>query len=391
MRLATRLALRLALALAAFAGAGRARAEGADPLSDAAILGRSPGIRVESVRVRFTQLDQSGTGYQSQAGPPQGPGSQQLVVSTPQAELVVKQGRKLTYRLEVPFDIVTAASPDAVDIVSSSSRRNEAGSIDLTTTYQSAPETAVFLRGAFHLEENFRAWTLGAGVTHAMADDNAVLSASLNEVIDWFDGYDIHGVPQGHVWRTSSNANLGLTQLLSPTTVAHVGYGGTLQRRNLGVTWNSVPLLGGGLGPELLPEVRHRHALLGRIVQALPWRGTLKQSYRLYLDSWGIIGNTLETQLYQRLGRGAYVRGLYRLHHQSAADFFTTSAVPGVEYRTADSDLDGFTAHSYGAKLVLVGRTPGVREVTFDLGFERYHRSNDLRASLYSCGLSLLF
>src|SRR5207237_1008895 len=82
-------------------------------------------------------------------------------------------------------------------------------------------------RARIHVEENFLSWLLGLGGAWSFADDNAVLSASLQQIADSFDQYDIRGARHGHVSRSSTNANLGITQLLSPTTVAHLDYGGT--------------------------------------------------------------------------------------------------------------------------------------------------------------------
>lgn len=363
-----------------------------DSLSGEAILGPAPTVRVESLRTRFSYLDQTGRGYQSQAGPLSGPGSEQLTVLAPMAELTVRQGASVTHRLAVPVDIVSAASPDAVDAMSSASRWNEAASLDLTTTYQATPHSSAFVRGLIHLEENFRAYGFGTGFAHGFAEDNTTLAVSLNTIIDWFDTYDIQGFYLEHVWRTTTNANAGVTQLLSPTTVANLSYGVTVQHRHLGVTTNSVPLADLSRGPELLPSLRHRHAFAGQLVQWLPWNAALHASYRLYVDNWGITAHTLETQLYQRLTPQFYLRASYRLHQQSAADFFSTFAMPSDPHRTADSDLADFTAHEGGGKLVLeLGDVGGVREVTIDIGADRYIRSNDLRVSLYSCGLGLRF
>ncbi|MSP63836.1 MAG: DUF3570 domain-containing protein, partial [Myxococcales bacterium] len=205
--------------------------------------------------------------------------------------------------------------------------------------------------------------------------------------------YTIEGVRTGHENRSTSSANLGLTQLLSSTTVAHVDYGGTLQLGQLGNSWNSVPLAAGGRGPELLPTLRHRHALSARIAQWLPWNGAAHLRYRFYIDDWGILAHTVEAELYQRLAPRAYLRASYRLHAQEGAGFFTTAAPPAMALRTADSDLDSFVAHTVGIKLAIaipIGRA-GLRDAQVDLSYERYLRSNSLHASIASCSLGLRF
>src|ERR1700733_977399 len=109
-------------------------------LSDARILdAMGAGLRLQSVMPRVTGFDQFGHGTQAQGGPTvQSPGSERETVFEPQAELVFTQGSRLTHRVWIPVDVVTNASPDAIDVMSSASRHVEGGSIDWTTTYQAS-------------------------------------------------------------------------------------------------------------------------------------------------------------------------------------------------------------------------------------------------------------
>lgn len=386
------------LSLWTAAATATASAQEASALSDERILRPSDGYRIESVRVRYSHFDQAGHGYQSQAGPPFGPGSEAVTVEQPQVEVVAKQGRRVTHRLWIPLDVITAASPDAIDgwpppdAVSEASRFNVAVNLDLTSTYQVDHATDFSLRFGLHAEEQFRSWNLGAGFSRAFADDNAVISASLNQVFDWFDRFTIHGVRLGLVARSSTNGNLGLTQLLSPTTVAHLNYGVTVQVGELGNTWNSVPIIDGVPAEEILPRLRHRHAFVGRLAQALPWQAAVKGFYRFYVDNWGLTGHTFELELLQRLTAWAYVRLNYRVHQQNGVSFFLTLAPQEPRRRTADSDLAPFVAQTFGGKLAIdLGFVRRLRQLHFDIGYERYLRSNDLRATIYSCALGLLF
>src|SRR5438105_2665572 len=85
-------------------------------ISDSEILGRpAPTFRLDSVRMRVSSYEQDGHGYQSQAGPLLGPGSERMTVLQTQLEATFKQGDRLTHRLWIPLDIITAASPNALD------------------------------------------------------------------------------------------------------------------------------------------------------------------------------------------------------------------------------------------------------------------------------------
>jgi hypothetical protein len=367
------------------------------------VLEHEPPIVIDAVNLRYTHFEQNGHGYQSQAGAPGFPGSEAATIEQGQLEVVAHQGPRLTHRIWIPFDAITAASPDAVDAVkdigghildavSNASRHNEAGTLEVLSTYQMDPRTAFSVHGSFHIEEVFRSWTLGGGAVRSFADDNAVLSVSVNQVLDWFDTFDIHGNREARGFRSSTNANLGLSQLLSPDTVVSINYGVTVQSGILSNTWNAVPLPLRQLEQEAVPSQRQRHAFVGRLAEYLPWRGALRLFYRFYLDDWGLMAHTAEGELLQRITPWLYLRGNYRYHWQSGVDFYTQLANPSAQFRTADSDLAPFTAQTLGIFAAAdVRAIKRLRELHLDFGYERYFRSNSLTANIYTCSAGFRF
>jgi hypothetical protein len=369
-------------------------------ISDEAILGPAPApLRIRSVATRITAFDQSGRGYQSQAGPLLGPGDERATILEPQLEVEADQGKRLSHRFIVPIDVVTSASADALDrhrhppdAISSASRVNFAGTFDWNATYHVNAATDVAARSGIHLEEPFRSWHAGFGASHSLADGDAVISANVLEVFDWFDHFDIKGFRGGRTDRLSSTATLGFTKILTTTTLANLNYGLTLQTGELGNTWNVVPLSTVKLGPEVLPKERIRHALVARVSQFLPWNGALHVYYRFYDDDWGLAAHSVEAQLLQRLLPILYVGATYRFHHQAGASFFTTLAPPDSGYRTADSDLAPLDAQTFGGKLVFdVPIDAEIKMLHVDIGFERYVRSNDLEINVITCGTGYHF
>jgi hypothetical protein len=364
-----------------------------DDLSPDEIFDRPKPFVVESLRLRYSHYDQDGRGYQSRAdrNGPFSPGLETASIEQGQLEVVAQQG-KFTHRLWVPVDVITAASPDAIngwpppDAVTEASRINESGTVDLSSTYHKDRDTDVGINAAFHLEEPFRSWILGVAASRAFFEQNTIVSASLNQVLDWLDRFDLKGFKVGRDFRSSTNANLGLTQLLSPTTIGHLEYGVTVQLGELSNTWNVTALSDGTLAREELPHLRHRHAFVGRLVQALPWNGVLKAYERFYVDNWGVLANTVELQLYQRFTSFFYLRASYRFHHQTAPTFWTLAADPAAPYRTSDSDLANLSAHSFGALAAV-----DVKLMHIDFGYERYFRTNGLHANLYTCSVGFRF
>jgi hypothetical protein len=375
----------------------RARADDTGmALSDAQILDATgAGLHLQSVMTRVTAFDQFGHGYQAQGGPtPLSPGSERETVLEPQAEVVFTQGARLTHRVWIPVDVVTNASPDAIDVVSAASRHVEGGSIDWTTTYKADARTDLSMRNGLHLENPFRSWDSGFALRRSYADEATVVGASALEVFDWFDRFAIDGSRHGHTDRNGTTGSVSVTQVLTPTTVASLSYGVTVMEGTLGNTWNSVPLTTGARGAEILPTERVRHALVGRAAQWLPWNGALRLYYRFYGDDWGIVAHSVEGQLLQRLTPELYIGVTYRFHTQTGASFFTTLAPDDGTLRVADSDLAGLDSQTFGGKMVVdLPLPPGgqIRAVHFELEAERYVRTNDLQMNIVSCASGFRF
>jgi hypothetical protein len=339
--------------------------------------------QVDDMEMRFAFFDQVGHGYQSVAGPPRGPGSEDALIFEPQFHLRVRQDEHWRHDIDIGVDIVSNASIDAIDAISTASAVNEAATLEVTSSYQDGPHR-IDLRYGGHIEEPLRSFFLGAGWTLSLADDNATVGVSGQATVDFFDPVDRSGYDPGLAGRQTLNANFAASQILSPTTVADVGYGFTLQTGRLETTYNSVPLTDGARDDEIFPAGRRaRHAVMARLAQHVPWtHTTLKASYRYYIDNYGLDAHTAEGQLYQYLVDWLYVRGSYRWHQQSGVDFFATSFMPGVTGpRTSDSDLAPFTAHEVGVKVVLLAeRSPweSLKRSFIEASFYRYWRTNDM-------------
>jgi hypothetical protein len=344
-------------------------------------------------------FDQYGHGYQSQAGPLLGAGSERTTVFESQTEVVATQGERLTHRLWIPVDVVTAASPAAIDrpapgadFISGASRKVVSGTLDWTVGYRADAATQLSMRNALHLEEPLRSWSNGLAARRSFADESTVVSANVIESFDWFDRFDIGGHRHGHANRTGTTGSIAVTQVLTPTTIANVNYGVTVLAGTLGNTWNSVPLATGTRGPEILPQERVRHALVGRASQFLPWNGALRAYYRFYADDWGIVAHSVEGQLMQRLFPFLYVGALYRFHTQTGASFFTTLAADNGELHVADSDLARLDSQTVGGKVVADFPFAGdLRALHWEAAYERYVRTNDLRMNIVTCATGFLF
>lgn len=368
--------------------------------------------KVEDMFLRFTLFNQRGRGFQSKAGRPAGPGSENMLVLQPMGQIGLRQANPAwTHQVTFALDVISAASPDGLDAISSASRYNEAGEVDLTTTYDGGKRGEWSMRYGVHFEEPFRSAFAGLGWVGRYFEDNTTVAFNSTWIIDWFDYiHPLGWSPESQETRLTLSDNLAVTQVLSPTTLLSLSYGITFQSGTLQTTWNSVyiadaPTTGcpNDVGqspafdcpnrePERFPRTRTRHAPAIMLAQHLPrTRTTLKVGYRFYDDDLELRAHTPQVMLYQWLGRRVYLRGTYRYHWQRGVSFYTVATRTDMSETmplTADSDLAPFTAHQLGMKAVVYIVPPGgVRGAQYvDGGYSRYQRSNDLHVDVFSIG-----
>ncbi len=168
---------------------------------------------------------------------------------------------------------------------------------------------------------------------------------------------------EGRLW--TAMGSLSVTQVLTPLLVAQATYDLVRLSGFQENPYRSVSA-GGTLEAERVPDTRLRQALQGSLRAFVPaTRTTLAGGYRFYIDDWGVIGHTPEVRLIQEIVPDLDAHLRYRLHHQSAADFYQPtypSADPAVEpYLTDDAKLSDLTTHTIGVKLDVLASLLGIR------------------------------
>lgn len=378
------MAVRTSLALICVFAAGAHADSG-----DREILGGDTGWKLEDIELRTMYLDQEGRGFQSvEDGTP---GKETMFIVQPSLLINARQSERVSHALTLPFDAITAASPDAVDATSSASRFNIAGDFDLRTTIKLDDDDTLTTRFVAHAEEWIGGGTIGAGWIRSLADDNATVSINGTFGVDVFDDHNHFGDFLGKTARATGSVHAGASQLLSPTTVIDGSYGATYQRGNLRTGWNAVPVEGGTLEDEVFPDGRLRQVLSLRVAQRVPvTRSTAKLAYRGYIDSFGLHANSIEASVYQYIVNWLYVRGSYRFYNQNGVDFYTESMPMGFDdetLRTADSDLAPLNSHQYSVSLKTVRERGPLKKWSLSAELFRYERSNDLAITAVSLGV----
>ena len=365
-----------------------------------------PGWALEEMRLFTAFYWQEGHGLQSQAGPVDGRGREDAWIVNPMASFRVRQNDEVSHTLTVPVDIVSAASTDAIDIVSKASELNEAATMQLDTTYSPSDTADMHFKFGVHYEEPMRSFIVGPGFTLKFFDENTIIGVSATIVADGFDPHSYTGHDNGFAARTSFGVNIDYLQVLSPTTLFDASAGTTEQWGVLQTTWNSViafrepteddPRVTYRSG-EIFPKSRNRNAFFARLSQHVPdSRTTAKVSYRFYVDENAVFAHSLEAQLYQYLGPWVFVRGHGRWHTQNAPDFWVVNVFQPEERdkRSSDSDLEELISREAGLRLVFDrSQAPGVIRAPdrFDAGYLRYQRDNGLSIDFFSLGYARTF
>ncbi|MBX7193287.1 MAG: DUF3570 domain-containing protein [Sandaracinaceae bacterium] len=359
-----------------------------------------PDLRIDRFGARLTVFHQTGRGYQSQADvDASGRGSEFVFIANPVIYTHLTQRDGITHDVYLPIDILTSASTDALDVVSTASRDNESFTLDGTTTIPDGDDSRFLVHWGAHVEEELKAGMGGLGVSLDFADDNAQLVLMADAVVDIFDPVQYNGVDLGLTERVTMSINGTFSQLLSETTTLSLGLGLTGQIGTIQTPWNSVPLAGGGgRSADLFPPSRLRSAASIRLAQAIPQSRTFLQAgYRFYADDYGAIAHSVEGMVTQYLSDDFWIRGSYRYHTQGAPFFFMTEFPRTAwvrTYRTADSDLAALDLHEISAGLRYFYDRQGQasdRSGYVELGYSYYGRSNSLEIHMGTLGFQTAF
>ncbi len=275
-------------------------------------------------------------------------------------------------------DIVSAAS---VDVVSHATRRFSEARTEAHLEGALAVDGVVpslAYRGLF--EPDYVSNGGRVGVTARLGTPDSVLGA----------GYGLTGDRIGRTGTPSDvfsatllshAADVSLTQVLGPSTLARAGYVLTIQDGYMEKPYRYVPLFtadgvaaaaadGVALSldsfdryrlparpPESVPDTRVRHAI---VVELLQWvdgiSSAIRLGYQLYFDDWAVTAHVVEPAIDARVSDRVRLHVGARFYYQSAAYFYRETYVVSQPdaiptWRTVDRDLSTYVAGSLGVRL----------------------------------------
>ncbi len=232
----------------------------------------------------------------------------------------------------------------------------------------------------------------GADFATSFFEDNTTVSLSLQGFTDYFQIKLFNGEEPGYDVRQTITAELGLTQVLTPKTVANLTVNHTHQLGFLSTTFNSV-FVDGVEFTETAPDSRRRNSVTIRGKQALSDINAIELGYRFYNDQWKINSHTIDARYFQYVWQRRFLlEPNYRLYTQTAAFFYQPVFTELPELRTSDPDIGDFTGHIFGLKVTWL-KPPFLPKWSRDLSlsYSYYLRNDDLAIYWITTGYTLNF
>jgi len=248
---------------------------------------------------------------------------------------------------------------------------------------------------AYSTENDYRSHAVTANVSQELFQRNLTLAGSIAYRWDW-----IGRVNDAFFSRRLNGltANLSLTQLLSRRIIGQIVYYFEFLDGYQASPYRLVPVADFSV-PETVPERRFRQSFTGRIKENLSEHWSAEQSFRFYLDSWGMTGETLLLQAYWQPLESWTFRLRYRFHNQNKADFYQEYYPSLQEYMTRDRELGALMSHLAGPQVlwrledpwIFSGAVFDAKLEYFYIDYRDYALLDSKQGLLVGAGVNLLF
>ena len=209
------------------------------------------------------------------------------------------------------------------------------------------PDSALSLTVGGSREHDYRSDYLGLAFIQEFNLKNTTLSVDASYASDELSPTD--AVQFGRIERADKSSRslaVAISQILSRSQVAQVGYGVTKRSGFLADPYKL---------RDVRPGERLEHRLsIGYLRYFEAWSARLKAEYRYFWDSFDISAHTTSVSFFKSLGRGWDLEPRLRWYEQSEASFFTMADrydLPLTASQSSDARLSSFGAWSAGLSL----------------------------------------
>lgn len=249
--------------------------------------------------------------------------------------------------LQYIADIQSCASVDVVS-TASPSRGYEETRHNVSVGFQHRINlTKIGLGYAYSTENDYTSNAILANISQELFQRNSTVALGVNYRRD-----EIGRVNDEHFSQhlNGLGMNVSLTQLLSPKLIAQVVYFLEYLDGYQASPYRFVPVADFSV-PETHPKRRIRQSFTGRIKESLTETWSAEQSFRFYIDTWGLTGETVLLQLYWQPVDPLTMRFRYRFHNQNKADFYQEFYDSLREFVSRDRELGTLRSHLLGPQI----------------------------------------
>ncbi|MFQ5901840.1 MAG: DUF3570 domain-containing protein [Thermodesulfobacteriota bacterium] len=253
----------------------------------------------------------------------------------------------------------------------------------------------------YSTEKDYISSTPSLTLKKELFEKNTTLTLSYSKNIDTVEGRFMTDSED----MDTDNYFFGITQVISPVTVAQFGYSRSNVKGQLANGTRLVPVDDTKMADcvdksptcvnEVFPDLRVRDAVMFGINHYFMARSSIQTNLRYYTDNWGISSHTEEITYYKYLTERALLRLNARYYDQTKADFVKDKYTNADTYKSSSSQLLRLDSQLFGIKLSYT--LPGDFNFSWvDTGviegkYEFYTQSTDTNAGIFMVGLRLTF
>lgn len=281
---------------------------------------------------------------------------QRTTIYSPFGSVGVRLPENIDIDVAWEADVISSASVDVVTAATGriSELRNE---LSLTVARESILED-LDVRGSYSysFEKDAFSHTGTLGVRQGFFQDNLELG------VQYAFSYNSIGLvtDASDLWNplVINNLDVDVVVLLDSSTQLDLVYSGAWFEgyqqspyRRVPINWRT-DLRGAQWLDEQVPDTRIRHAFTARVRRAFAPLVLAYLDYRFYVDSWSVIGHTVQLKVAVRLGDALTFQVRARGTYQGAASFYRRSYEVPTTYRTRDRRLSSHLSGLAGGSMI---------------------------------------
>lgn len=148
---------------------------------------------------------------------------------------------------------------------------------------------------------------------------------------------------------------------------------------------------------EKLPDTRFKIPLGARLNYYINERFVVRTYYRYYADDWGLEAHTANIEIPYKISDRFTVFPMYRFYTQQAVRYYAgyEKHYSFERFYTSDYDLASFDSHQYGFGLSYSDILTRAKILKFglkniDFRYNRYERSDNLKADIFTIGIKFV-